>query len=67
MSGDGKVKLSVLERLHNCETCRMRAYAERKPQKLVSRIWRWHTKWCPLLKAHERRSATEEPTDEPAE
>ena len=43
--------------LHDCENCRIRAYSERKPHSIIARIWKWHTKWCPLLKAHERKLA----------
>lgn len=30
-----------------CEDCGLRRFAERKPDSLVARIWRWHTSWCP--------------------
>ena len=39
---------------YHCETCRLRALAERKPQSLIARIWRWHTGWCPGWKAYQR-------------
>ncbi len=39
---------------HHCETCRLRKLAERKPQSLIARIWRWHTGWCPGWKAYQR-------------
>jgi hypothetical protein len=29
-----------------CEGCGLRRRAERKPDSLVARIWRWHTTWC---------------------
>lgn len=44
-------------KLHNCETCRIRAYSERKSDSLIARIWRWHANWCPLMKAHQRKLA----------
>lgn len=54
-------------KLHNCETCRIRAYSERKPHSIIARIWRWHAKWCPLLKAHEKGLAKKlEVLDTPA-
>ena len=40
---------------HSCEDCRLRAYAERKPNSLIARLWRWHTKWCPGWKAYQKR------------
>ena len=36
----------------NCHTCGLRARAEDKPTSLLSRIWRWHTGWCPGWKAY---------------
>jgi len=40
-----------------CGRCKIRDYAERKPNALLSRIWRWHTKWCPGWKAYQRELA----------
>jgi hypothetical protein len=45
---------------HHCETCRLRALAERKPQSLIARIWRWHTGWCRGWKAYQRSLAETE-------
>jgi hypothetical protein len=42
-----------------CEKCKLRAYAERKPNSLLARIWRWHTGWCPGWKAYQRELAEE--------
>ena len=42
-----------------CETCRLHRYAERKPDSLIARFWRWHTSWCPGWKAYQRRLAEE--------
>jgi hypothetical protein len=39
----------------HCESCMFRRYAERKPQSLLARLWRWHTRWCPGWKAYQRR------------
>ena len=35
-----------------CHTCGLRARAEQKPKALISRLWRWHTNWCPGWKAY---------------
>jgi hypothetical protein len=43
-----------------CEQCRLRAYAERKPDSLLARIWRWHTGWCPGWKAYQKELAAAE-------
>jgi len=37
-----------------CETCSMRLKAEKKPDSIMAKIWRWHTKWCPGWKAYQR-------------
>ena len=36
----------------NCHTCGLRGRAERKPDSIVARLWRWHTGWCPGWKAY---------------
>jgi hypothetical protein len=36
----------------NCQTCGLRARAEKKPKSLLARLWRWHTGWCPGWKAY---------------
>jgi hypothetical protein len=46
-----------------CATCPMRLNAEKKPQSLVSRIWRWHTGWCPGWKAYQAELAQQEAAD----
>ncbi len=38
----------------NCHNCPMRARAQQKPNALFSRLWRWHTGWCPGWKAYVR-------------
>ena len=35
-----------------CHVCGLRARAEKKPQSLLARFWRWHTSWCPGWKAY---------------
>lgn len=37
----------------NCHTCGLRDRAEKKPNSLIARIWRWHTGWCPGWKAYQ--------------
>ena len=39
---------------HPCATCAMRQRAEAEPDKLISRIWRWHTTWCPGWKSYQK-------------
>lgn len=38
----------------NCDNCKWRASAEKNPHKLMSKIWYWHTKWCPGWKAYQK-------------
>jgi len=45
---------STTEIKSSCATCKGRAYAEAHPEKLLSRLWRWHTGWCPGWKAYQR-------------
>lgn len=45
------------EEKHRCETCSMRAKAEANPKAFLSRIWKWHTGWCPGWKAYQRSLA----------
>jgi hypothetical protein len=42
---------------HSCESCPLRRRAERKPDGLLARLWRWHTRWCPGWKAYQRHLA----------
>ena len=37
-----------------CATCGWRRRSEEKPNSLMSRLWRWHTKWCPAWKAYQK-------------
>lgn len=39
---------------HNCETCKFRGYAERKPNSIIAKLWRWHTTWCPGWKGYQK-------------
>ena len=41
----------------NCERCKLRAWSERNPKKLLAMLWLWHTKWCPGWKAYQRELA----------
>ncbi|MBE0640425.1 MAG: hypothetical protein IH599_00210 [Bacteroidales bacterium] len=36
-----------------CEDCGMRKKAELKPDSFWSRLWKWHTRWCPGWKAYQ--------------
>jgi hypothetical protein len=42
-----------------CETCTMRKKAEANPKALMSRLWRWHTSWCPGWKAYQLHLASQ--------
>lgn len=42
-----------------CATCKMKSYAERKPNSIIARLWRWHTGWCPGWKAYQKALAEE--------
>ncbi len=38
----------------NCANCRMRSRYDKKPNSIISRIWRWHINWCPGWKSYLR-------------
>jgi hypothetical protein len=40
-----------------CADCGLRKRAEENPQALLSRLWRWHTRWCPGWKAYQNELA----------
>jgi hypothetical protein len=44
----------------SCATCPMRAKAEKNPKGLMSRLWRWHTGWCPGWKAYQAALAEQQ-------
>ena len=35
----------------------MRQKAEANPKKFISRLWKWHTGWCPGWKAYQAHLA----------
>ena len=35
----------------------MRMKAEKNPNALLSRIWRWHTGWCPEYKKYQKEQS----------
>lgn len=43
----------------SCATCAMRAKAEENPKGFMSRLWRFHTKFCPGWKAYQKALAEE--------
>lgn len=40
-----------------CENCPMRKKAEANPKSFMSRLWKWHTTWCPGWKAYQAHLA----------
>jgi hypothetical protein len=40
-----------------CANCGIRRVAEANPNSLVSRIWKWHTGWCPGWNAYQKALA----------
>lgn len=37
-----------------CKTCKFRAFAEKRPDSIWAKLWRWHTSWCPGWKSYQR-------------
>jgi|GEM_PF-799255 len=48
-----------------CEKCPIGSYAARRPASIIARIWKWHTRWCPGWKAHQRALAEEQRESRP--
>jgi hypothetical protein len=47
---------------HVCGKCPIGSYARRKPDSLIARFWRWHTRWCPGWRAYQKAlQATDAP------
>ena len=45
------------EKTYACENCEMRKKAEANPKSFLSRLWRWHTRFCPGWKAYQAHLA----------
>jgi hypothetical protein len=41
--------------ISRCENCKLRKYADKNPDSLIARFWRWHTRWCPGWKAYQKK------------
>ncbi len=48
-----------------CADCPLRKRAEKNPNGLLYRLWKWHTKWCPGWKAYQKELAEQGKTDTP--
>jgi hypothetical protein len=44
----------------SCATCGLRARSEQNPKALMSRLWKWHTGWCPGWKSYQKALAAEQ-------
>jgi hypothetical protein len=40
-----------------CDKCPIRRRAEKKPNSLIAKIWKWHTGWCPGWKSYQESLA----------
>ena len=50
--------------MSNCENCILHNYAEKKPNSIISKIWQWHTKWCPGWKKYQEELAKKNENEE---
>lgn len=39
---------------HRCENCPWRQKAQARPDALLSKLWHWHTSFCPGWKAYQK-------------
>jgi hypothetical protein len=44
----------------SCATCGIRKRAEANPESFMSRVWKWHTGWCPGWNAYQKALAEAE-------
>jgi len=51
--------MAVIAKSH-CSKCKLRQYAERKPDSFITKLWRWHAGWCPVSKVYERNLAKQQ-------
>ena len=42
---------------HLCESCVFCNYAQKRPDALIGKLWKWHTGWCPMWKSYQRSLA----------
>lgn len=35
-----------------CSNCTMKSRYDRNPNSIISKIWKWHTTWCPGWKSY---------------
>ncbi len=49
-----------VEEIPKCAECPLREKSEKNPNSLVSKIWRWHTTWCPGWKQYQEYLAQQE-------
>ena len=47
----------VVKMKSRCANCGMRKRAEKYPNSILTKIWRWHTGWCPGWKAYQKELA----------
>lgn len=46
---------------YKCASCAWRKSAEAAPKKFSSRLWYWHTKFCPGWKAYQKSLTKDDP------
>lgn len=43
-----------------CANCSMRQRYDKKPGSIISKLWKWHTGWCPGWKSYLRSLSEDE-------
>ena len=46
--------------IHICSKCPIRARYDRNPKSIISRLWRWHIRFCPGWKRYKASLSEEE-------
>jgi hypothetical protein len=47
---------SIIEKVHRCADCPIRALAVKRPQSVFARLHTWHKAWWPGWKAHQAKA-----------
>ena len=50
---------------HPCEDCGWRKKAEAKPEAFMSKVWVWHTKFCPGWKSYQKSLENQHKDNDP--
>jgi hypothetical protein len=56
-SNQATTKVKLNPKAMRCANCGIRERAEANPDSVMSRLWKWHTGWCPGWNAYQKALA----------